>query len=220
MYKNDKKKMFIKEACVERISQAQLAEQKGANRIELCGDLSVGGITPSLEIIIEAKEKIHIPIHVMIRPRGGDFVYSDDEFEEMKNQILDCHKSKVDGVVFGILKRDNTLDIDRITVLAQIAMPMAIVFHKAIDETPNIIKALYDLIKIEGITGILTSGGKTTAKEGKVILKKIVALAKNKVEIISAGSITNDNIQKLHQFIKGPSYHGKRIVGNLNEVND
>ncbi len=212
--------MFIKEACVERISQAKLAEQKGANRIELCGDLSVGGITPSLEIIKEAKEKINIPIHVMIRPRGGDFVYSEDEFEEMKMQILDCHKSKVDGVVFGILKIDNTLDIDRITKLTQIAMPMAIVIHKAIDETPDIITALDHLLKIKGITGILTSGGKKTANEGKVILKRMVALAKNELEIISAGSITDNNIQKLHQFINGSSYHGKRIVGNLNNFRD
>ncbi len=207
--------MYIKEACVEGIDQSELAEEKGADRIELCGDLSVGGITPPLAIIKEIKEKTSIPIRVMIRPRGGDFVYSEEEFETMKQQINDCHMLKVDGVVFGVLKQDNTLDIDRITTLVHLAMPMKIVIHKAIDEVPDIIDALQELLKIDGITTVLTSGGKTTATDGKTILKKMVNMVDEKIEILPAGSITDKNIDVLHQFIKAKSYHGKKIVGNL-----
>ena len=104
--------MFIREACVEGVHQALLAEQKGADRIELCGDLNVGGVTPSLEVIKEVKEKVGIPIRVMIRPRGGDFIYSKKEFELMKIQIQHCHMLKIDGVVFGVLKQDNSIDIN------------------------------------------------------------------------------------------------------------
>ncbi len=207
--------MYIKEACVEGIDQSVLAEEKGADRIELCGDLNVGGVTPPLEIVKETKEKINIPIRVMIRPRGGDFVYSEEEFERMKEQIRCCQMQKVDGVVFGVLKQDNTLDIDRITTLVHLAVPLKVVIHKAIDETPNIMYALQELLKIEGITTVLTSGGKTTAIEGKTVLKKMVDMAQEKIEILPAGSITDKNVNVLHQFIKAKSYHGKKIVGNL-----
>ncbi len=207
--------MYIKEACVEGVYQALLAEQKGANRIELCGDLSVGGITPPLEVIKETKEKISIPIRVMIRPRGGNFVYSEDEFEIMKEQIRSCKILRVDGVVFGILKEDNTLDLNRIATLVKAALPMKVVIHKAIDETPDIIVALNDLLEIGGITTVLTSGGKPTATEGKAILKKMVSMSKEKLEILPAGSISNKNIEELHRSIKAKSYHGKKIVGEL-----
>ena len=207
--------MYIKEACVEGIHQALLAAQKGADRIELCGDLSVGGVTPSLEIIKAVKEKIPIPIRVMIRPRGGDFVYTEDEFEMMKAQIKYCHEQQVDGVVFGILKKDNSLDLKRIEALVKIAVPMKVVLHKAIDETPDIIKALKALLAIDGITAILTSGGKPTAEEGKIVLKNMVAIAGKKLEILPAGSITDKNVGELHRAIGATSYHGKKIIGNL-----
>jgi len=132
--------MYIKEVCVESVEQALLAEQKGADRIELCGDLSVGGITPDFSIIQKVKEKLLIPIRIMIRPRGGDFIYSEKEFEMMKMQIMYCKKVNVEGVVFGILKQDNTLDIERIKGLVNIATPMKVVIHKAIDETKKTIK--------------------------------------------------------------------------------
>lgn len=207
--------MFIKEACVEGIKQAHIAEQNGADRIELCGNLSVGGVTPSLEIIERVKNELDIPIRVMIRPRGGDFVYSDDEFELMKKQIQYCHTLTIEGVVFGILNKDNTLDIARIKTLVQLALPMKIVIHKAIDETPDIMLALKKILKIDGITAVLTSGGQRTAQAGKVILKNMVRLAQNRIEIVAAGSITRKNVQELHQFINSGYYHGRRIVADI-----
>ncbi|MCK8521007.1 copper homeostasis protein CutC [Aquimarina sp. D1M17] len=204
--------MVIKEACVEGIKQAQIAEQNGADRIELCGDLSLGGITPSLEVIQRVKHELDIPIRVMIRPRGGDFVYSDDEFELMKKQIQYCHMFSVEGVVFGILTKNNTLDIKRIKTLVKLALPMKVVIHKAIDDTPDILKALKKVLKIDGITAVLTSGGKHTAQEGKVVLKKMVNLAKGEIEIVAAGSITSKNVHELHEYINSGYYHGRKIV--------
>ncbi len=210
---------FLKEACVENVQQAILAEKKGADRIELCADLISGGISPSYQTVRKAKEKLSIPVRVMIRPRKGNFVYSEAEFETMKEYIRFCKKEKVDGVVFGILNLDNTLDIERIKELTAIAFPLDIVIHKAIDETPDIIKSLYQLIELDTITTVLTSGGKLSAKEGRYTLKEMIAISKNKIEILPAGSITNQNILELHQFLNASSYHGRKIVGNLQENN-
>jgi len=204
--------MFLKEACVETGYQAQVAEKNGAHRIELCGDLSVGGITPDYFVVQQIKEKIKIPIHVMIRPRSGDFVYTKEEFELMKLQIQQFKNLGVEGVVFGILKRNSTLDIDKIKALVKLAIPMKIVVHKAIDETPDIIVALKELLEIDGITAVLTSGGALTAEKGKKTLKEMVTIAKNKLNIIAAGSITYNNLLELHQYINSGYYHGKKIV--------
>jgi len=204
--------MFLKEACVETLEQALIAEKNGANRIELCGDLSVGGVTPKYDVLQQIQEKINIPIHVMIRPRSGDFIYTTEEFELMQHQIKQFKKLEIDGVVFGILNRNNTLDIQRIKTLVKLAKPLKIVIHKAIDETPDSITALKELMEIDGITAILTSGGKPTAEKGKAVLKEMVSIAKYKLNIIAAGSITDQNVQELHQYINSGCYHGKKIV--------
>ena len=209
--------MFIKEACVEGIKQAQLAEQHGADRIELCGDLSLGGITPSLDEIKRVQSELEIPIRVMIRPREGDFVYSKKEFEIMKQQIMYCHRLNIEGVVFGILNKDNTLDTKRIKTLVKLALPMKVVIHKSIDETPDIMIALKKLLKIDGIHAVLTSGGKSTAHEGRIVLKDMVNIAEHALEIVAAGSITDENVGTLHQYINSGFYHGRRIVGNLKD---
>jgi copper homeostasis protein len=207
--------MYTKEACVENLNEAIKAEQLGADRIELCANLNVGGTTPAFELIQEVKTKLSIPIRVMIRPRGGDFIYSNAEIECMMTQIEYCKKLKIEAVVFGILNSDKTLDITSIKKLAQKAYPLKVVIHKAIDETPDILQACKDLISTEQITTILTSGGKETAEEGLQILKSLVDLAGNKIEIMPAGKITDTNIEKLHDYLNARAYHGKRIVGEL-----
>ncbi|WP_372644533.1 copper homeostasis protein CutC [Ancylomarina sp.] len=207
--------MYTKEACVENLNEAIKAEQLGADRIELCANLNVGGTTPAFELIQEVKTKLSIPIRVMIRPRGGDFIYSKPEIECMLTQIEYCKKLKLEAVVFGILNSDKTLDITSIKKLAQKAYPLKVVIHKAIDETPNIIQACKDLISTEQITTILTSGGKETAEEGLAILKSLVDIAGDKIEIMPAGKITKNNLDKLHDFLYARAYHGKLIVGKL-----
>lgn len=204
---------YIKEACVENLNEAIKAEQLGANRIELCDNLKEGGTTPSFELIQQAKAQLKIPIRVMIRSRAGNFCYSDQELETMLSQIEYCKKLEIEAVVFGILNADNTLDIASIKKLAQKASPLKVVIHKAIDETPDILKACEDLILTDKITTILTSGGKTTAEEGLPILKSLIDLAGDKIEIMPAGKITETNVDQLHEFLNARAYHGKLIVG-------
>ncbi|MCL6218666.1 copper homeostasis protein CutC [Zunongwangia pacifica] len=206
---------FIKEACVESLEEAIIAGKLGADRIELCADLSQDGITPSRAVIESAKQQLKIPIRVMIRPRGGDFVYSEVEFDGMKQDIEYCKQLGVEGVVFGILNKDKTLDVERIAALAALSKPLKVVIHKAIDETPDILKATEELTAINGISTILSSGGKTTAKEGISTLKKMMLIAGNKLEIMPAGRVTNENLDEIHKNIGAQAYHGRRIVGEF-----
>ncbi|RZT91879.1 copper homeostasis protein [Ancylomarina subtilis] len=204
--------MYIKEACVENLNEAIKAEQLGADRIELCENLNEGGTTPSFELIRQVKANLHIPIRVMIRPRAGDFCYSENEIEIMLSQIEYCKNLKLEAVVFGILNADKTLNIASITKLAQAASPLKVVIHKAIDETPNMIRACQQLIQTRKISTILTSGGKDSAEEGLSVLKTLIDLSADKIEIMPAGKITHSNIEKLHNNLKAKAYHGRRIV--------
>ncbi len=204
--------MYIKEACVENLNEAIKAEQLGADRIELCENLNEGGTTPSFGLIRQVKASLQIPIRVMIRPRTGDFCYSENEIEMMLSQIEYCKNLKLEAVVFGILNADKTLNIASITKLAQAASPLKVVIHKAIDETPNMIRACQQLIQTKKISTILTSGGKDTAEEGLSVLKTLIDLSADKIEIMPAGKITNTNIEKLHDYLKAKAYHGRRIV--------
>jgi|LauGreDrversion4_2_1035121.scaffolds.fasta_scaffold124886_2 copper homeostasis protein len=149
---------------VEDVNQCVEAEASGADRLELCGP-GDGGLTPHIDIIRETLEKVNIPTHVMIRPRAGDFNYSDDEFKQMIQSVNEVKATGAAGVVFGILKEDKTLDTDRMRVLIEAAHPMRIVCHKAFDETPNGLDAINELIKL-GVKEVLTSGHAKTAAEG------------------------------------------------------
>lgn len=206
---------FIKEVCVENLQQALKAEKKGADRIELCGHLNLGGITPARELIVAAKKQLKIPVRIMIRPRGGNFMYSEKELQTMMATIEFCKAVGVEGVVFGILNIANSLNLKEISVLAKIASPLKVVIHKAIDETPNPLEELINLCGIEEITTVLTSGGKKTAFKGKEILKQMLNICQDRIEIMPGGKVTTNNIQELHHFLNAKAYHGKCIVGKL-----
>ncbi|MGY0407063.1 MAG: copper homeostasis protein CutC [Polaribacter sp.] len=208
--------VFIREACVEGVHQAINAQKLGADRIELCSNLAVGGTTPSFETIDAVLKKMQIPVRVMIRPRGGNFVYSDSELTLMIHQIKTCKQLGVEGVVFGVLKENYTLNLEAIKKLLKIALPLKIVIHKAIDCTPDIYESLKKLESLDQYITILTSGKAATAEEGKQVLKELVNRASKKIEILVAGKISTLNIQKLHQYISAKAYHGKKIVGELN----
>ncbi|MEJ2112772.1 MAG: copper homeostasis protein CutC, partial [Flavobacteriaceae bacterium] len=199
---------YIKEACVEGLQQAINAEIQGANRIELCSHLDLDGLTPDVSTIKEVKKQLSIPIRVMIRPREGNFVYYDKELSLMKEQINTCKEIGVEGVVFGVLNPDNRLNLEQIKMLTQFAFPLKVVIHKAIDLTPNVYESFQELMNINGVSTVLTSGGKPTAESGKEILKEIVDLAEDKIEVLPAGKIDNQNIAKLHQYIGAKAYHG------------
>jgi len=209
-------KSFFKEACVENLDQALKAEAKGADRIELCAHLELGGLTPSRELIVEASQQLNIPLRIMIRPRGGDFIYSAKEIRIMIASIEFCKTIGVEGVVFGILDSDRKLNLELIKQLTNIATPLKVVIHKAIDYSTKPLEGLGELIKIKGITSVLTSGGAQTAIEGKKTIKEMLQLCGGGgIEIVPAGKITNNNVHELHEYFGAKTYHGKRIVGDL-----
>jgi len=206
---------MIKEACVENINEALKAEQFGADRIELCENLEVGGTTPSAGTIVIAKKMLKIPIMVLIRPRGGNFLYSPHEIEVMKQDIEICKKIGVQGVVIGALHADKSINIELLNALVKLAKPMEATFHKAIDETVNIQAEFSKLLKVD-VDRVLTSGGKETALEGQAMINNLIGISNGKIKIIAAGKILKTNLSRHQELIHTDEFHGKKIVGDLN----
>ena len=187
---------IIFEACVDSIESALAAQDGGADRIELCADLIEGGTTPSAGTIDLVCKHVNIPIMVMVRPRGGDFCYSDLEFEEMKHDIEFIKQFNVAGIVLGILREDGTVDKERIKTLIQAARPMQITFHRAFDMTRNPFEALDDLTEL-GIERVLTSGQESNVVEGVETLKKLVEKAGGKIIIMPGGGVNENNVSQI-----------------------
>jgi len=201
----------FKEVCVESYMETIAAVAGGATRIELCENLSVGGTTPSYGTIKQVTEKLGVPVMVMIRPRGGDFCYSDAEYEIMEYDIQICRKLNVTGVVFGLLNQDRTIDLERTARLVHLAQPLQVTFHKAIDETNDLPLAVSQL-KAIGVNRILTSGGEPTAIEGCKVLNEMIKVADNQLKIIVAGKVTWENFDEIKKLIPSTDYHGRRLV--------
>ncbi len=204
---------YLKEACVESYDQSIRAERQGADRIELCADLANDGLTPSESLIRRVKETLKIPVRVMVRPRAGDFIYSDQEIDQMKRTITLCKEIGVEGVVFGICTKENQLDLSTISYLAAISKPLKVTIHKAIDTCDDPVSELLKL-KTTGVTSVLTSGKAATAKEGVKVLQEMVSKAAP-IELIACGKVTRENLDEIHQMIGASAYHGKKIVGDL-----
>jgi copper homeostasis protein len=200
------------EACVETLEQAVLAQQKGADRIELCADLSQDGLTPSHELAQWCTEHLTIPVMVMIRPRGGNFVYSEQEILQMEKEIAHFKQSKVAGVVFGLLTAENEIDVPNTQRLVNVALPMQVTFHKAIDSTKNMIRSFELLNKMRGIKRVLTSGGMDTAWNGRSVLKQMNELPNRHISIIAAGKVTPENFKEIAAYTGVRELHGKNIV--------
>ena len=181
------------EICANSYQSAINAEKAGANRIELCSELAVGGITPSYGLLKKVVENLTIPIHVLVRPRSGDFTYSDDEFQILKEDILICKELGVLGIVSGVLHIDNSIDIERTKELVEIAKPMNFTFHRAFDWVLNPIDEIKNLEKI-GVVRILTSGQETSAEKG---LNNLIEFQKatSKITIMPGGGINKNNIK-------------------------
>lgn len=206
---------IIKEACVETLEQAIAAEKKGANRIELCGRLDLGGITPDRDLIQACLENLNIPIKAMIRPRGGDFVYNESEINQMLIDIKMCLDLGIPELVMGALHQDNTIDVDTMMRLSANVGTAPVTFHKAIDETKDYKRAIENLKEIPQVKYILTSGLAATAMEGNKILQEMIKICGNDISIVVAGKVTNENISDLHTLVNASEYHGRKIVGIL-----
>lgn len=193
------------------LDSALIAQNAGADRVELCADISVGGITPNLQIIQQARQQLTIDLYVMIRPRGGNFVYSNAELEKMKSAIDTIKKLGVNGFVFGILKDDKTINFEQNKVLVELAKPFPCTFHRAFDEVLDYKQALEDVISC-GFSTILTSGTFSNVMKGKEVLKQLVIQAKNRIEIMPGGGLRSTNILELDEMINANWYHSSAIT--------
>ena len=202
---------MLKEKCIGSFKEAIEAQKLGADRVELCDNLEEGGTTPSYGTIKMTVEKLDIPAFVIIRPRGGDFYYSPEEIEIMKEDIKICKSLGVKGVVLGILNRDNTINYEVTKELVTLAKPMEVTFHKAIDELKNPEEEVEKLASI-GVDRILSSGTKATALEGAEILNKMIEKANGKIKIVVAGKVTKENLKEVSTKIPSTEFHGKKIV--------
>jgi copper homeostasis protein len=193
------------------LESAILAQKAGADRVELCATISVGGTTPIIEMIQKAREHLTIDLYIMIRPRGGNFCYSDSEFNQMKSEIETIKKLGVNGFVFGVLNEDNTINIDQNKTLVAEAYPYPCTFHRAFDAVSNFEQALEAVIS-SGFSTILTSGTFPNVMEGKEVLKKLVEQAKNRLEIMPGGGLRSTNISELNQIVNANWYHSSAIT--------
>ena len=205
---------MIKEACCEGFTEGINAEALGANRIELCSNLAVGGLSPSFNEVKEALKFLNIPVFVMVRPREWNFIYTKKEEELMIQEIRNLKNIKVEGIVIGSLNNKGEIDTEFMKEVVKIAKPMNITFHKAIDEVKDYNKAIEQLIEI-GIDRVLTSGKKDKAEDAIGFLKTINRLYGNDITFVAAGNITKDNLDSLNNKLDFKEYHGKSIVGYL-----
>ena len=203
---------MILEVCTNSYQSAINAEKAGAQRIELCSELSVGGITPSLGLLKKVMHNLSIPVQVLIRPRSGDFSYSNAEFDIMKENILQCKELGCAGIVSGVLCADNTIDIERNRELIELSKPLSFTFHRAFDVVPKPKESLLQLINL-GVNRLLTSGQKEKAEDGIDLLSELKKMAHNKLIILPGSGVNhlNSSLFKNAGFIEIHSSASKII---------
>jgi len=187
---------FKLEICIDGIQSALNAQNTGATRVELCDNLSEGGTTPGFGTIDSVRNSIDIGVHVLIRPRTGDFLYTDAEFDIMRKDIESCKRSGADGVVIGILRADGSIDLERTAELVRLARPMSVTFHRAFDMCINPLEALEDIIAT-GADRLLTSGQKNSAEEGASLLRDLVQQAGKRLIVMPGSGINESNITSI-----------------------
>ena len=203
--------MYKLEIACFNLKSALIAQENGADRVELCANMKEGGTTPDFKIAEQARKELDIDLNVMIRPRGGDFVYTDAEFEQMKSEIVALKKLNIDGFVFGILDREGNVNMDQNQELVALADPIPCTFHRAFDVVNNMYQSLENVIEC-GFKTILTSGQKENVVEGITILAELVKKANNRIVIMSGGGLRSTNIGLLKEKTKAVFYHSSAIV--------
>lgn len=214
--------MKLEVACFNLESVAVAAQSK-ADRVEFCDELNEGGTTPSKEATLKARAVFPKELLVMIRPRGGDFSYSETEFEAMKNSILELKNTGIDGFVFGILTKNNTIDVLRNSEIVALASPLPCSFHRAIDHTNDYFEAIKTCIEI-GFKTILTSGHESKIELGSAAVQEAVLRFGNQIQIMPGGGLRSSNALKIKEITKATYFHTSGItdateIANLIEIN-
>jgi len=193
------------------LESALIAQENGADRVELCAGIEVGGTTPNYEIVKQVRKKLSIDLYVMIRPRGGDFVYTEEEFQQMQTDIIALKALNVDGFVFGILKEDYTINQEQNKILVDLAQPIPCTFHRAFDEVTDAFIALEIIIDC-GFKTILTSGQAQNVTDGIYRLTELVSKAKNRITIMPGGGLRSTNVEVIQQYTKAIFFHSSAIT--------
>ena len=205
---------MIIEVCAESHEHAVKAEKAGADRIELCKDLHLDGLTPDYQTAKNTIEKLNIPVFVLIRPREGDFIYSEEEFELMKRDILKFKEIGCKGIVSGILNNDKTIDIERTRELVELSRPLEFTFHRAFDVVKDPLNEIENLVEI-GVNRILTSGQKDKAMDGLVLLEKLNSISDKRIIIMPGSGISKNNLKSFDLFRE---IHGS-FKNEINSIN-
>jgi copper homeostasis protein len=214
----DKNKRML-EVCVDSVESALIAQVAGAQRVEFCQDLPEGGITPSHAQISRMCKELKIKINVLIRPRGGDFLYSNRECQIMAEDIIFCGENHCHGVVIGLLNADGSVDKSRTAPLISLAHDwgMSVTFHRAIDRSCDLLSALEDIIAL-GCDRVLTSGGYNHAIEGKEVIKALIERAGERIVVMPGAGITPENAGDLLHFTHARELHGtfrEKVPGKM-----
>ena len=197
---------FVLEISVESVERAAAAERGGADRIELCAELAVGGLTPSEELMRAVRACVKLPIFAMVRSRAGDFVYSREEFAAMRASIELAKRLEMEGVVLGLLTANGLVDVARTRELVELAKPLPVTFHRAFDECANQVAALEDVIHTDA-GRVLTSGGAASAPAGAEMLAKLVAAAGERITILPGAGIHAGNIAEVARSTGAREFH-------------
>lgn len=195
-----------------------IAQENGADRVELCANISEGGTTPDFQITKSARKELSIDLYIMIRPRGGNFVYSEAEFEQMKIEIVQFKKLQVDGFVFGILNEDGSINKEQNKILVNLAHPFLCTFHRAFDVADDMFQSLEEVIKC-GFKTILTSGQQKNVVEGIDVLAQLVEKANGRIVIMPGGGLRSTNIALLKAKTNAGFYHSSAIVDGSETAN-
>ena len=212
---------FIVEIIGFSIEGCMIAQDAGADRIELCDNPNEGGTTASYGFMKAAREKLHIDLYPMIHPRGGEFFYSDEEFEIIKSDVKLCKELGCNGVVVGALTKDGKVDKKRCSLLVEYAYPLGVTFHRAFDRAVDPFEALEDIIDI-GCERILTSGQKPTAPEGVQLLKELITQAEDRIIIMPGSGVRSDNVTWLAETTGAIEFHSSariRVPGKMTYKN-
>jgi copper homeostasis protein len=202
----NRRSALIFEICVDSIDGVRAAHSAGANRVELCADLLEGGITPSRGMIRQARPISGIGLHVMIRPRGGDFLFDDDEFATMQSDIETAKAEGADGVVIGLLTAAGEVEVARTRELISLARPLSVTFHRAFDMTHEPFRAIETLVGL-GVDRVLTSGQEATVVEGLPLIVDLIERAGNRIVVMPGGGITSRNVSRIVAAAKPHEIH-------------